>query len=360
MGSVKTRYKASLDGKSYVVYFDVYDRGKRHKVYPGIKVSRDLGKAERLSSDEKKTLYEIENKRKVLEVETFYIKDLLYSSSTTQDNFIMRLEETFRLSRVNTNVSKMLISYLKRNYPVSLRTSDITTLFCMKVKSHIIDNYKPNSAETLFSHFKRCLKELGITSAMSISSPKREDTSSTVLNLGEIELLYKTVDVRWRRHPMPLRWAFIFACFTGLRYGDVKKLKWNAIIGEKNDTLVIVVGKTRRILYIPLLPDAIVVLREMKKRYPDTEHVFNKLPRPNKVSVQLKYWASISGITKRLHFHAARHTFATIGINAGVDLYTMKELLGHANIKMTLHYAKLSDGKKREELKKFPTLLNQK
>jgi site-specific recombinase XerD len=67
-------------------------------------------------------------------------------------------------------------------------------------------------------------------------------------------------------------------------------------------------------------------------------------------------WASKAGITKDVHFHIARHTFATLALTFGGDIFTVSKLLGHADLKTTQVYAKLIDSKKREVIDKVPQI----
>ena len=59
------------------------------------------------------------------------------------------------------------------------------------------------------------------------------------------------------------------------------------------------------------------------------------LPSPAMVNILIKPWAKAAGINKRFTFHTARHTFATMMLTLGADLYTTSKLLGHADVKMT-------------------------
>lgn len=72
--------------------------------------------------------------------------------------------------------------------------------------------------------------------------------------------------------------------------------------------------------------------------HPD-QLVFEGLPAPSWISKPLARWIEASGITKHITFHCLRHTFATLLISAGSDLYTVSELLGHTSIKTTQIYA---------------------
>ena len=72
------------------------------------------------------------------------------------------------------------------------------------------------------------------------------------------------------------------------------------------------------------------------------------LPSDSCVYKYLQQWVRAAGITKHVSFHVSRHTFATMMISLGSDLYTVSKLLGHTNIKVTEVYAKLVNAKKFE------------
>ena len=92
-----------------------------------------------------------------------------------------------------------------------------------------------------------------------------------------------------------------------------------------------------------------------QKNYDNGVYVFHLLEK-NRTRKHLKEWVRLSGITKNVSFHTARHTFATLCISSGIDLYTTSKLLGHTDIKTTQQYAKLVDKKKDEAIDKLPEL----
>ena len=72
----------------------------------------------------------------------------------------------------------------------------------------------------------------------------------------------------------------------------------------------------------------------------------------------LKIWAKDAGITKNLTFHVSRHTFATLSITYGAELYTVSKLLGHADIKTTQIYADVINEKKRNAVNSIPSIID--
>jgi len=70
----------------------------------------------------------------------------------------------------------------------------------------------------------------------------------------------------------------------------------------------------------------------------------------------LKRWSEASGLRKHVTFHVARHTFATLGLTYGGDLYTISKLLGHSNIRVTQIYADIISEKKREAVDAIPPI----
>ena len=76
--------------------------------------------------------------------------------------------------------------------------------------------------------------------------------------------------------------------------------------------------------------------------------VFEDLPDPSWISKPLKRWIISAGITRKITFHCFRHTFATLQLTNGTDIYTVSKMLGHTNVKTTQIYAKVVDGKKQQ------------
>ncbi|WP_462220372.1 site-specific integrase [Ferruginibacter sp.] len=144
-----------------------------------------------------------------------------------------------------------------------------------------------------------------------------------------------------------VRDVFLFCCFTGLAYVDIKKLKISEITKGVDGGLWIFTNrqKTETRSAIPLLPTA----TQLIKKYSNHPLCINKdmpLPVPSnqKMNGYLKEIAAMCGIDKILTSHIARHTFATtITLSNGVPIETVSKMLGHSSIKQTQHYAKILD-----------------
>ena len=80
----------------------------------------------------------------------------------------------------------------------------------------------------------------------------------------------------------------------------------------------------------------------------DEDTVFHRLPDNSPMSKILQEWVESVGINKRVTFHVSRHTFATMMLTLGADLYTVSKLLGHTSVKTTQIYAKIVN-KKRDD-----------
>ncbi len=142
---------------------------------------------------------------------------------------------------------------------------------------------------------------------------------------------------------------FVFCCFTGLAYIDVKRLsKNNIVLGIDGEYWI----KTKRTktdsrTNIPLLPIAQSILNKYAY-HPDMLNSDKVLPvfSNQKMNTYLKEIADICGIQKNLTFHLARHTFATtVTLNNGVPIESVSKMLGHKSLRATQHYAKILDKK---------------
>lgn len=151
-----------------------------------------------------------------------------------------------------------------------------------------------------------------------------------------------------------IRDIFLFCCFTGLAYIDVKKLKRSEIgrgvDGEK--WIFTNRQKTETASRIPLLPVSLNILKQYEN-HPQCVNDGKALPVPSnqKMNAYLKEIADICGIAKNLTFHIARHTFATtVTLSNGVPIETISKMLGHTNLKTTQIYAKVMDRKISDDM----------
>lgn len=145
--------------------------------------------------------------------------------------------------------------------------------------------------------------------------------------------------------------AFLFSCFTGLRYSDMMALKWNEIHKAADGKTLYIEHeqvKTKNMVTIPLSNEA---LKWMPRKSKGDERVFHQLRiTSTTVEVVLGEWMQEAGIQKHITYHCSRHTAATLLLTLGADLYTVSKILGHRSIRMTEIYAKIVDKKKIETM----------
>jgi len=184
---------------------------------------------------------------------------------------------------------------------------------------------------------------------------KKKETLPKFLTFDEVKKLAST-----SCENQSVRNAFLFSCFTGLRYGDMLTLKWEMI---NDGHLEFTQHKTGNSERFPLSAQAKKILCDQKnigksekleKEYPEGTVFF--MPRQSTTDKALKRWAERSGIKKSISFHRARHTFATMALTVGVDLYTTSKLLGHRDLRTTQIYAKVVDEKKKQAVDMLPTM----
>jgi len=159
-----------------------------------------------------------------------------------------------------------------------------------------------------------------------------------------------------------VRDIFVFSCFTGLAYIDVKQLTPdNIVLGIDGDKWI---NKNRQKTdtnsKIPLLPTAQYIM-DKYENHPVCKNKGNLLPilSNQKMNAYLKEIATVCGIYKELTFHIARHTFATtVTLSNGVPIETVSKMLGHTNLKTTQHYAKILDKKISEDMQVLKAKFN--
>lgn len=159
-----------------------------------------------------------------------------------------------------------------------------------------------------------------------------------------------------------VRDIFVFSCFTGLAYIDVKQLKPDNLIKGIDGQLWISTHrqKTDTPSKIPLLDTAKEII-EKYMDHPKSNNDNTLLPilTNQKMNAYLKEIADLCGINKILTFHCARHTFATtVTLSNGVPIESVSKMLGHKSIKTTQHYAKITDRKVANDMESLKAILN--
>jgi site-specific recombinase XerD len=263
----------------------------------------------------------------------------------------------YKYKRVKRYLEDFLVSSRSlRNYPVS----GIDLEFINKFSNFLRKEKKngQNSVTSLLSVLKTILK-LAIETGVIQKNPfdsihfKRKQVNREFLSVEEIEQLHQLSDLN---SDMELaRDLFLFACYTGLAYSDIKELKKGHIIIDADGSKSIHKArfKTDIMSLIPLLPPAERILQ----KYSMDGNFRNfrwKVPYNAKLNNKLKEIATLANIDKKLFMHLGRHTFATtITLSNGISLETVSKMLGHSTIKHTQAYAKITGTKVKNEMSKI-------
>jgi len=150
-----------------------------------------------------------------------------------------------------------------------------------------------------------------------------------------------------------VRDCFVFCCFTGLAYVDVKKLTHDDfVIGIDGDLWINTKRtKTKTKSNIPVLPTALMILEKYKGSPLLVDGKVLPVLTNQKMNAYLKEIADLSGIKKNLTTHLARHTFATtVTLSNGVSIESVSKMLGHKSLRTTQHYAKVLNRKVSEDM----------
>lgn len=194
------------------------------------------------------------------------------------------------------------------------------------------------TASTYFSIIKAGLKQAFVDEYLSTDISEKikgipaKNKQRQTLTLEEVNKLVETSckkDV--------LKRAFLFSVLTGMRHCDIQQLKWGQIVNMDGKWQIeFTQQKTSEANYLPISEQALVLCGE---RQTFNRLVFAGLQDASWINRPLAEWMSAAGITKHITFHCARHTFATLQLTNGTDIYTVSKMLGHTNVRTTQIYA---------------------
>ncbi len=226
--------------------------------------------------------------------------------------------------------------------------------YLLQAKS-LRENGKKLARNTALSYYnkikatlKRAYKEGKLSTDINaaVESIKEQESQRSFLSFEEAKKLFAT------QCPKEIVYKVsMFSTLTGMRYSDIAKLRWAEVEHIENDGYYIrfTQKKTEGAETMPISHEAFALLG---KRGNKNDKVFNTLKKWD-VDRALPVWVAKSGITKHITFHCFRHTYATLQLTFGTDLYTISKMLGHKNIKTTQIYTKVIDKKKRETTTKI-------
>ena len=257
-----------------------------------------------------------------------------------------------------------LTNYIKSEYKLSdIDLREINYSFIVGFESYLITQCKCNSNTT--AKFIQKFRSIVIV-AMNNGQILRDPFANYKISLKKVDRGYLTdeelkriiqKDIENERLER-IRDIFVFSCYTGLAYIDIKNLREKNISKGFDGNLWIQTKrqKTNVQTAVPILDVAQIIL-EKYKGLPNG--VLLPVPTNQKTNAYLKEIADICDINKNLTFHLARHTFATtITLSKGVPIESVSKMLGHTNIKTTQIYARITNEKVSRDMQILSKKLN--
>ncbi|MBK8487609.1 MAG: site-specific integrase [Bacteroidetes bacterium] len=350
--SVKLRYKEYANG-SKTPYLDIYvKKGVRKReflkelriVKPKNAIDRDVNKqnkllAERIAAERAR---ELQANRYDIKARSNKEEDFLIVYQKFIDKYKKQDKRVVLASYVKFQ------TFLKERGKASLTINKLNRGLIIEFKDYLEDSLKGETPSNYFSKFKKVILSLvnndilTTNPAMGITIQRGEYISKDILSFKEIELLYNTPITN-----NEIKRAFLFSCFTGLRYSDIIAINRKHI---SNNTISLTQKKTGKPVIINLHNKAIEILKECPQ---DGARLF-KLPSPTACNKSLNVWVRNSGIEKHITWHCARHSFATGLIEHGGDVNSASSLLGHTSFKYTQRYTHIVEKLKEKTIHNLP------
>jgi integrase len=253
---------------------------------------------------------------------------------------------------------KWLKLYVGNHMPMS----KINPSFCDGFKDFLLNETNPkrkgrklahNSSVSYFIKFKTALKQaykddlLTVDVAARVKPIPYQETEREHLSLEELQaaVLVPCDDPIFKQ-------AALFSALTGLRFSDIFKLMWKEVRYTEAEGYYLQFRqlKTKGVETHPISKEAFDLLGERKA---DNEKVFTGLKYSAHKNKLFRDWLKKAGITRHFTFHCMRHTYSCLQLEAGTDLYTLKDLLGHLSVQSTQIYGKVVHRNKREAASKI-------
>lgn len=357
---MKVTLRQRLKGKKISLYLEFYSNGKRQYEYLNLYLTPDpvKGSLSKADKDEnKKILALADNIRSKRHLEIQNSTYDFHDKEKLKTYFIMYMESLAakrKNSKGNFGNWDSTIKHLKKYCPKDVQFNQINRNFVDGFRTYLLQDAvtkttKAISTNTRYSYFNKFKAALNLAvregilktnpAEMVEGLPQGEPVREFLI-LDELKTLAKT-DCK----NVLMKKAFIFACLTGLRFSDIKKLKWSELqhSAELGYYIRFIQQKTKGSETLPISEEAFNLLGE---RGTQSDQVFPNLIYSDSRNADLHKWVLKAGIEKHITFHCSRHTYATLQLTLGTDIFTVSKLLGHRNLKTTQIYANVIDEKK--------------
>lgn len=307
--------------------------------------------------------------KKIVELQTQNIG--LKTKKQTKVNLIEFVNEIANAAFAETNIRKSeyhtfksLALHLARYGGDVLNINDVDTDYIKGwityLKTAKNGNYEgkkkqptisKNTAHKLFAKFNTVLKKAVMDDIIDTNpmqkidnklKPKTIPSKREYLTIEELKTLIETDCKR-----PDIKNAFLFCCLVGIRFENVKNIKWGDLAtGVNGSVLSYKQIKTKTFETLNISDEAAKFL-PTRTEQKATEKIY-QIPKNDTTNEVLREWTGAAQITKDVTFHCSRHTAATLQLSLGTAIETVSKLLGHTKISTTQIYAKIVDKNKFE------------
>lgn len=356
--SVKLRERKLAKG-AIKFYLDIYHNQERTYEFLDIKIMPSDTKEAKAEKRKIANLIRSNTELELITEDTNYIpkhlKNIRYSDYA--DSYIKSYKK--RDLRMIVATDKKFRSYIQNE---RFKLSDFNPSIIKGYMDYLNDEsgLTGDSPHNYFTRFKKIIKS-AIDQNLMKSDPiknirfkkknNQDELRKQVLTTEELQKLSKT-----ECGNNELKKAFLFACYTGLGYAEIKTLAWRQIVNGKLTTRR---AKTNQKVEIKLKDSFIKVIGKVGKK---NELIFDltsktgKTISDNGINKCLKNWVKKAKIDKHITFYCARHTFATQLLTYGANLKTVADALGHTNTRNTIKYLNYIDSLKDEAVDNLPDI----
>ena len=351
--SVTLRDKINKDGTNSL-YLDIYHNKKRYKEYlKECKLENPSNALAKQGNKAKKELAKRIAIKRAEELESNGYNVLLKHKGQIDifkffDNFIKNYDkkDLRNVIGVCNKFKEFTIKNSIRNLSIAQLDENIVYSFSQYLKKVCTGE----GASSYYARFKKIIKQ-AIREKLILDNPcidvkikKDYSIRKDILSIDDIQKLYTT-----EISNINIKNAFLFSCFTGLRWADIVTLKWSNIDLE-NKILKKYQTKTDTLIDIPISENALNFLPEN-----DNTLVYQLTSHTGALKT-LKNWVKKAGINKHITWHCARHSFITNLAIFDVQAFTIQKLAGHASITETQRYITIADEMKRKAVNKMPSI----